>query len=86
MAKFQRKATVVEAVQWFKGGDHPAVRSLYGVCTMDQVGEINTPQGRVNVFSGDWIVTDAEGNLSAYRPAIFEAEFEPVEAPEKPAK
>ncbi len=75
--KFRKKPVVIEATQWFKHGDHPAVveASLSGM----NVNLIETLEGDHIVSSGDWIITGVKGEHYACKPDIFEMTYEPVE-------
>lgn len=64
-----KKPVVVEAVQWFKHGDHPAV--LTG-SAQDAIGYIETLEGRLRVEAGDWIITGIAGENYPCKPDIFE--------------
>ena len=72
MARYMRKPVVVEAVQWFKHGDHPAV--LAGSAAD---AYIETPEGRLRVEAGDWIITGVGGENYPCKPAIFEKLYTP---------
>ncbi len=69
MTRYVKKSVVVEAVQWFKHGDHLAV--LAGSAG-EPVGYIDTPEGRLRVEPGDWIITGIVGENYPCKPAIFE--------------
>jgi hypothetical protein len=78
MAKFRKKPVVIEAVQWFKLGDHPnvywyekddGVISKYGIPTLEGIMEV-TP--------GDWIITGVKGEHYPCKPDIFAATYDPV--------
>lgn len=80
--------TVVEATQWFKHNDHPAVRPIYTHGPDDEhwrptvptaKGWIDLVEDHIVVSPGDWVVTNSNGEHSVYRPNNFEATFEPVE-------
>lgn len=77
--KFRKKPVVVDAVQWFKAGDHPAVD--YG--GTDDAGvdhySIRTREGRMLVTPGDWIITGIKGEFYPCKPDIFAATYEAVE-------
>lgn len=73
--KFRKKPVVVEATQWFKMGDHPAVRQ--GRWTKRPI--IETLEGDMYVQPGDWIITGVQGEHYACKPDIFEATYERVE-------
>jgi hypothetical protein len=63
-----KKAVVVEAVQWFKPGDHPAVVAKSPTAS---TGYIDTPEGRLKVEPGDWIITGVAGEHYPCKPDIF---------------
>ena len=78
--KFRKKPVVIEASQWFKHGDHPAVYvptnlpdrvEGFGWCPTLEGGHIVTP--------GDWIITGVKGEHYPCKPDIFEATYEPAE-------
>ncbi len=73
--KFRKKPVVVEATQWFKDGDHPKVKPLYGFTGK---GWISTLEGGHEVTPGDWIITGVKGEHYPCKPDIFEATYEPV--------
>ena len=81
MAQYRKKPVVIEAVQWFKDGDHPAV-----VLTAPAIGEarsvpaIYTLEGWMFVSPGDWIITGVQGEQYPCKPDIFEATYEPVQS------
>jgi hypothetical protein len=74
MARYLKKAIVVEAVQWFKPGDHPAVIADSGGGAN---GYIDTPEGRLNVEPGDWIITGVAGENYPCKPDIFKLLYTP---------
>jgi len=74
MARYLKKQVVVEAVQWFKDGDHPAVQTEFAG---DANGYIDTPEGRLNVIPGDWIITGIAGENYPCKPDIFEKLYSP---------
>jgi len=86
--KCRKKAVAVEveAVQWWKAGDHPAVFipvwSHQGGCYCPLCGkpldDIHGALGWRQVCPGDWIVTDSTGRNERVRPDIFETTYEPV--------
>jgi hypothetical protein len=78
--KFRKKPVVIEATQWFKKGDHPAVtrhpsrlprEEGYGWCHTLEGGHVVTP--------GDWIITGVKGEHYPCKPDIFEMTYERVE-------
>ena len=86
--KFRKKPVVIEASQWFKDGDHPAVRLVYSYSPDDEnlnpavlCGWIRTLEGDMRVMPGDWIITGVNGEVYPCKPDIFAKTYEPV-APE----
>lgn len=77
--KFRKKPVVIEAVQWFKYGDHPAVVNM-------GVPLIMTLEGPLYVTPGDWIIKGVAGEFYPCKPDIFAATYEPVsdDAPAAP--
>jgi hypothetical protein len=89
MKKYRKKPVVIEAKQWFKMGDHPMVYEVMGNSTemhgwlvMTPTGcyEIRTPEGRMTVAPGDWIITGVTGEHYPCKPDIFEMTYEVVDA------
>ena len=76
MAKFKKKPVVIEATQWFKMGDHPAVKVLNSDSSK---GWISTLEGGHEVTPGDWIITGVKGEHYPCKPDIFEMTYEPAE-------
>jgi len=79
--KFRKKPVVVEAVQWFKNGDHPAVtihRNQEFVEGLPPYGWVDTLEGGHIVAPGDWIITGVKGEHYPCKPDIFEATYEAV--------
>lgn len=74
--KYRKKPVVVEATQWFKHGDHPAVEEYL---LNDQFGWIDTLEGGHIVSPGDYIITGVKGEHYPCKPDIFELTYEPVE-------
>ena len=72
MARYLKKSVVVDAVQWFKQGDHPAVLAGSG-----REAYIDTPEGRLRVDSGDWIITGIAGENYPCKPHVFEQLYTP---------
>jgi hypothetical protein len=74
--KFRKKPVVIEATQWFKDGDHPAV---YIDRDGDYWGYIDTLEGEHIVTPGDWIITGVKGEHYPCKPDIFEMTYEAIE-------
>lgn len=77
--KFRKKPVVVEATQWFKAGDHPAVRPSRFTQVTKRLGVIDTLEGEHVVTPGDWIITGIMGEHYPCKPDIFEATYEAAE-------
>jgi hypothetical protein len=88
MARYRRIPEIVEAVQWFKHGDHPAVhRTAYDevpgfkkaiVVPPDHPsGYLDTLNGRQCITAGDWIILDEQGQVWAMGADEFLCDFEP---------
>ncbi len=90
MSKF-RKTAEVEASQWFKIGDHPAVipvpydhpTNLHAIKSSDW-GWCPTLEGGHLVEPGDWILTGVHGEHWPCKPDIFAATYEAVGGDERP--
>jgi hypothetical protein len=76
MGRYQKKQVVVEAVQWFKPGDHPAVVAEPGP---DPIGYVDTPEGRLRVDPGDWIITGIVGENYPCKPDVFQRLYKPAD-------
>lgn len=75
--RYRKKPVVIEAVQWWKLGDHPrVVRSRWSGDST--VGWIETLEGGLFVIPGDWIITEVAGEVYPCRADIFERTYEPV--------
>jgi hypothetical protein len=84
-----RKTALIEASQWHRHGDHPAVEYLpdspRSILTDSQVenpdayGWVPTLEGGHVVTPGDWIATGAQGEHWPIKPDIFAATYELVE-------
>lgn len=79
MAKFKPKVEEVDAVQWWKLGDHPNVEPYDLNDPQDKYGWIVTHNGCGVVEPGDWIVTDSKGRATVYDRPCFAEMFEPSE-------
>lgn len=80
--KFRRKEQI-EATQWMKEGDHPAVVKMDFPSGESFFGMVVPNQGFMKVNPGDYImtVTVQPGNTVAYQlmpKNMFEMSFEPV--------
>lgn len=86
--KYRKKPVVIEAVQWFKDGDHPEVAPVFIHGPGDEhwrptipteLGCIKTLEGEMRVSPGDWIITGVAGEHYPCKSEIFDATYERVE-------
>jgi hypothetical protein len=87
--KYRKKPVIIDAVQWFKVGDHSVVIPFYDTgllhpCQgcgepMSLHGRCPTLEGHHLVCPGDWIITGIKGEHYPCKPDIFEATYEKVE-------
>lgn len=86
--KFRKKPVIIEATQWWKMGDHPAVKSYQdlteGKCEscgqeFRAHGLCLTLEGDLIVCPGDWVITGVKGETYPCKPDIFALTYEPVE-------
>lgn len=73
MSAYRKKPVVIQATQWFKPGDHPAVIDDIAVGP-----HIETLEGPLHVTVGDWIITGVKGEHYPCKPDIFAATYEPA--------
>ena len=89
--RFTKKPVTIVANQWFKSGDHPAVRDISdsddlfftgmgGTVLVERekfgvVGTLESPNHLVS--PGDWIITGVRGEHYPCKPDIFEATYTP---------
>ncbi len=92
MAKY-RKTIVVEATQWFKDGDHPAVKTLkfvdcyycgegqtdHGAVPIAQCMECGGPEGMKVLCPGNWLIEHGQGKFDTCRREVFEKTCELVD-------
>lgn len=71
--KYRKKPVVLEATQWFKHGDHPAVFYNH-----NGVPSIQALEGEIIVLKHDWIITGVKGEHYRCRPDIFALTYEEV--------
>ena len=76
MGRYMKKPIVIEAVQWFKHGDHAAVLAE---SDEDSCGYIDTLEGRLRVEPGDWVITGVAGENYPCKPDIFEQLYTPAD-------
>lgn len=90
MAKFRNKSVVIEAEQWkelAKERFSPVPPAPYSVLRLHgwwwwRRWQVKTLEGWLNIANGDWLIQVNHGEYYPCKPAIFEATFEPVAAPE----
>lgn len=75
MGRYVKKPVVVEAVQWFRHGDHAAVIADGD----DGAGYIETLEGRLRVEPGDWVITGIAGENYPCKPDIFAQLYVPAD-------
>ena len=73
--KFRKRPVVIEAIQWFRVGDHPEVKAFRD----GNFGWIDTIEGGHIVTPGDWVITGVQGEHYPCKPDIFEQTYELVE-------
>ena len=85
MSLFRKKPVVIEAVQWFAYGDHPAVipKSAPSRHADTPVPWIETLEGGHVVTPGDWIITGVKGEHYPCKPDIFAMTYEAAEEAEQ---
>lgn len=80
--KFRKKPIVIEAVQFNRIGDHPAVYASldsptgFGIYTLEHTKMLH------EVTIGDWIITGIKGEVYACKPDIFAETYEPAQSGE----
>jgi hypothetical protein len=87
MTRYRKKPVVVDATQWRKHGDHPAVMTIPHNHPIDATaidpgafGWVPTLEGGHVVTPGDWIITGVKGEHYPCKPDVFAATYEPAEA------
>ena len=91
--QFRKQPVVIDAVQWMNEPDGDSLKAILSLArngrvtfaadgTADLV--IETLEGDMRAKVGDWIIRGVKGELYPCKPDIFEATYEPVEAPSNP--
>lgn len=80
--KFVKLPVVIEATQWFKMGDHPAVVEYLTFNGMAGHGWVETLEGGHIVTPGDWIITGVKGEHYPCKPDIFKLTYRPYDEDE----
>ena len=73
-----RKIVSVEAVQFNKAGDHPAVVSTNESPTGFGINTLENTKLKFEVTPGDWIITEAAGEFYACKDVIFKQTYEEI--------
>jgi thymidylate synthase (FAD) len=79
---YKKRPVAVEAIQWFKQGDHPQVVPIpdkyhdFNPVIEGATGFINTLEGGFFVTSGDWVIKGVKGEYYPCKPDIFEETYE----------
>ena len=92
--KYRKKPVVVDAEQWFKYGDNPAVlqpgigdsrvplryfdEEGHAIPLLEPNGWIGTLEGGHCVTPGDWIITGVKGEKYPCKPDIFTLTYDLV--------
>jgi hypothetical protein len=84
--KFTKKPVEIDAVQWFKMGDHPAVTNPTDIEKTEDQGWCRTLEGGHIVTPGDWIITGVKGEHYPCKPDIFALTYEPSSQAVAPAQ
>ena len=81
MAKYRKKPIVIDAEQWFPGKEVDGVFTRLKNLNIDiDVNPyIDTPEGRMHVSPGDYIVTGIAGEKYPCKESIFIMTYEKVE-------
>jgi len=77
--KFERQTLTVDAIQWFKDGDHPLVHMLPNQNAGVRVlGWLVTNRGAVAVGVGDWVVQDEFRDYKVLSDEVFRKIYKEV--------
>jgi hypothetical protein len=83
MTTYRKKPVVIDATQWNRHGDHPAVVVIPADHPIDRnaidpaaFGWVPTLEGGHIVTPGDWIITGVKGEHYPCKPDIFAATYE----------
>lgn len=79
MTKYMKKPIAVEAVQWFKLGDHPAVVADARSPTGFAMHTLENQQIKHEVKVGDWIITGTAGEHYPHDAELFAQNYTQVE-------
>ncbi len=76
--KFRKKPVVIDAVQFNKLGDHPAVVADPTSPTGFGIHTLEHTKIKHEVTPGDWIITGVAGEVYACKDDIFRITYEPI--------
>jgi hypothetical protein len=83
--KFRKKPVVIDAER-FLPLIEPLPFATLGVCCYDASGwHVQTLEGPLHITEGDWIICGVKGEFYPCKPDIFDATYEPVDAPMTPS-
>lgn len=82
MPKFRKRPVVIEAMQ-YTGDNIAELRAFFpGVrehgAANKPVLYVDTLEGTMSVFDGDWIIKGVKGEVYPCKPDIFKLTYEPV--------
>jgi hypothetical protein len=77
--RYRKRPVVIDAVQWLRPGDHPAVVPDPASPTGFAIRTLENTVIRHEVTPGDWIITGVKGEVYPCKPDVFAATYEPVE-------
>ena len=78
MAPYRKKPVVIDAVQFKKLGDHPAVFADVKSPTGFAIYTLEHTARTHEVTPGDYIITGVKGEVYACKADIFEETYEPA--------
>lgn len=83
MAKYRKKWAAIKAQQWLHGD--PPLPGMIKIGWRSTTGSFYAIRGN-EVFNGDWVLTDDEGNCSRCDPDTFAVMYERVDDVEAPGR
>ena len=72
--KYQRRPEIVDAIRWWKHGDHPAVEVHTNPFHNRVMGIFKDEF----VYPGNWVVTHPNGHIEILMDRMFEMRYEEV--------
>ncbi len=79
MSRYRKLPVEIEATQFNKLGDHPAVQMNGDSPTGYAIHTLENTKVMFEVTPGDWIITGVNGEVYPCKPDIFEKTYEKVE-------